>query len=328
MERSSRQLQGILQHSPDLISVFDRDGRYLLVNEALAELYELRPEDIEGRTFRDFLPPEVIEVFFSRIQQVDKEKKPVRVEDRIPTADGVRVFETRLFKITNRESEAYCGIATDVTDRTTAEERLREALVEREVLLREVHHRVKNNMQVISSLLRLGLGQEDERLQGMVVQAQARIRSMALVHEQLYQTNDLSNVDIRSYVLRLWEICRNNYGEPDLRPQLSIEGAELKVDAEIAVPLGLIMHELLANAMEHAFVDSVDQPIVSVVLSRVGRRYQVVVADNGLGFPPASERHGMGMTIVQALVQQIHGDLAIQNADGARVTVSWESEEA
>jgi two-component sensor histidine kinase len=80
--------------------------------------------------------------------------------------------------------------------------------------------------------------------------------------------------------------------------------------------------------MEHAFVDSVDQPIVSVVLSRVGRRYQVVVADNGLGFPPASERHGMGMTIVQALVQQIHGDLAIQNADGARVTVSWESEEA
>ena len=186
------------------------------------------------------------------------------------------------------------------------EENLRTALAEREALLREVHHRVKNNIQVVSSLLSIQSGRSSSpEVQHALQQSRGRIAAMGAVHSQIYTSGDFTDVDMGPCLQGIVAHLRSLFPEAKILFQLSIEGAHLPVD--LAVPCALILNELLFNACQHAFPGN-GEGIIRVDFSRSAERGTFTVADNGVGIPgELLERKGMGLTITETLVQQLEG---------------------
>lgn len=208
----------------------------------------------------------------------------------------------------------------------------REALLrEKTSLLQEVHHRVKNNLQMISSLLNLQARQiKDPDTRAVFLESQTRVRSIALLHESLYQSADFGRVDIEDYVEKLLATLLRTYGEASGRARLATHALEVYLPLEAAVPSGLIVTELVTNALKHAFVDAPLAPgnEIRVEVRRDGDRVTIRVADNGAGFAgtidPARDET-MGLTLVRDLAQQLGGQAEFENVGGARCTVSFPS---
>ncbi len=215
----------------------------------------------------------------------------------------------------------------EITEHEQTEHQLRVSLHEKELLLKEVHHRVKNNMQVISSLLHLQTESLDQpELTALLTESQSRIRSMALIHESLYQSENLLEIDFNDYLELLTSKLNRIYhtdGDPVL---IDIDAAQIGLDIESAVPCGLIVNELVSNAMKHAFADHQGTPHVKVSALRDRGDCVVEVADNGSGFPEGKDfrdMQSMGMEIVCILTQQLGGHIDMTSNGGTRFTIRF-----
>ncbi len=207
-------------------------------------------------------------------------------------------------------------VMTDISDIKRSTMRLERALSERTTLLKEIHHRVKNNMQVISSLLHLRAQTLASDEQGQVARAslrdsRERIRAMALVHEVMYETQHFDAVDFHIYLDKLLRMVMQANRIADVQLTLALEPVALHIDQ--AIPCGLIANELLSNALEHAF--STDQPEreIRVRVFQQGREVSFEVRDNGTGLPAVMPTTQLGMTIIESLVTQLEGTLALTN---------------
>jgi two-component sensor histidine kinase len=213
--------------------------------------------------------------------------------------------------------------------RNEADRLIRTALQEKTMMLKEIHHRVKNNIQIVSSLLSLQSEYVvDPRDQVLFEESQERLKSMALVHEFLYGSADLSSVDMRSYVRQLTGHLVGG-ATPPVRTVFELE--EVRLSVTQCVPCGLLLNELLLNAMKHAFPHTAD-PMVRVALQTDGAQFELTVEDNGPGLPPGFELQGhktLGMLLVDGLAQQLHGRLSARNAveGGALFTLRFPKEE-
>jgi len=217
------------------------------------------------------------------------------------------------------------GVIIDITERKRAEELLRKSIQEREMLLKEVHHRVKNNMQIISSMLRLhAMKTDDEKYQTFLMGSQNRIRSLALIHEMLYASDDLTRVDFHNYVSTLsHQMLRSSTANPnDVKIILNIKVATLGID--LAIPCALIINELLLNSLKHAFPDSRSGEI-TVEFDRSGAAcYRLVVRDNGIGFPgdfDINATQSFGINLVKILTQQVRGTIKVDSHEGMSFTI-------
>lgn len=258
---------------------------------------------------------------------------PVDAEFRILRPDGgVRWVHVRAFPVRDGDGNVYrvAGVAEDVTARRQAEEDIRASLREKEILLREVHHRVKNNLQLIVSLLNLqaayaGGAADRERF----IESRNRVASMALVHEELYRANDLARVDFSDYVERLAR--KLVLSSVDVEVELALDLFPLFLPVSAAIPCGLILNELVTNAIKHAFPGR-DAGRVSVSARRDGRQVELRVADDGAGLPQGfepTEGGTLGMQLVGSLVAQLGGRLDVTpGAGGACFTVQFEASEA
>ena len=224
---------------------------------------------------------------------------------------------------------AHVVAVRDITAHKQAQQRIANSLQEKEALLKEIHHRVKNNLQVISSLLNLQSGQiEDELTRVAFQESQNRIRSMALIHEKLYQSQDLSRIDFGDYVQNLIAILFRSYGAAAAGVAVKVDVGDVFLSAETAVPCGLILNELFSNAIKHAFVDGRSGQI-TVKLEVENKRYRLTVADNGVGFPPQFENRQsttLGLQLVNTLVGQLDGDLTINNRQGTTIIIAFEDQ--
>jgi two-component sensor histidine kinase/HAMP domain-containing protein len=195
---------------------------------------------------------------------------------------------------------------------------LRAAVVESEILLNEVHHRVKNNFQIISSLLNLQAGSiEDEKARQLLLESESRIRSMALIHETLYQTELFSEIDFATYIESFVGEARTGLGDARSGVSIVVEADSLLLDLEKSVPLGLILNELVTNAFKHGFPDG-RQGTITVRLERDGGTKAILeVRDDGRGFPAGFDHRkgaGLGLQLVTGLVEQLHGICRFENA--------------
>ena len=194
---------------------------------------------------------------------------------------------------------------------------------EKEILLKEIHHRVKNNLQIISSLLDLQSDfVSDETVKAVFQESRSRVRSMALIHEYLYQSPNLAQIDFAEYVQTLIHNMQRSYAQP-IQIQTRLE--PLLLLADTAVPLGLILSELVTNAYKHAFPQQTAGQI-EVYLQRQELDIVLTVTDNGVGFPKRYEwrqADSLGLTIVQALVQQLQGTLRVEGEEGTSVTLTF-----
>ena len=217
--------------------------------------------------------------------------------------------------------------AVNITERKLAEQQLRASLVEKEVLLKEVHHRVKNNLQIISSLLALqARATADADVHRMFEECQGRIRSMALIHEQLYQSGELSRIDFSEYVQRLCYHLADSSAVLDGRVVLRIDVAAAPLPINLAIPCGMILNELVSNALKHAFPgDRRGQICVSFHVA--GRHHKLSVRDSGVGMDDRSSTHKnntLGLKVVDALVRQLGGHLQYENIRGASFAITFD----
>jgi len=215
----------------------------------------------------------------------------------------------------------------DIARRAAVEGQLRASLREKEVLLREVHHRVKNNMQVISSLLNLQSGQiEEGHICELFRESQHRIQTMALIHDTLYASSDLANINLLTFTSTLTSYLTNSYAIADNHITLHIQADEVIVPPDTAIPYGLILNELVSNALKHAFPDDRSGQINILLRRHPPSQALLTVQDNGCGFPLDVDfraTDSLGLQLVNALTEQLAGTIALERHDGTAFTLMF-----
>jgi PAS domain S-box-containing protein len=271
-------------------------------------------------------------------------KFPKKLCDFVQSATGIHkiysmglIWEGNLFgnavilttldngNINERVVETFMNVASVALQRKRAEEQIVDSLREKTVLLKEVHHRVKNNMQIVSSLLELQSYQvHDPEMKELFNESQTRVRSMALVHEKLYQSTDISKIQYQEYVNQLVSYLFDSYMPKHITKEVFADPVELGIDE--AVPLGIIINELVTNSIKYAFPDGQDG-VVRIELSEIeGQRVRLIVEDNGKGLPPhvrVGDHSTLGLELVGALVQQLDAAMNIDTTNGTRITIHF-----
>ena len=222
-------------------------------------------------------------------------------------------------------------VVRDITERQQAEEHIRAALQEKEVLLKEIHHRVKNNMQVISSLLNLQAALlPDENSRMMFRESRQRIRAMALIHERLYQSKNLMRIRFNEYVSPLVHDLYSSYGGPNPRIEFRFDIADVQLELDTAIPCGLIINELVSNAIKYAFPEG--SGTVLIQLQRAPKHsYELIIQDDGIGIPEDLEivqLDSLGLQLVEGLVEeQLDGVLDLdRDSPGTRWIIHFPGE--
>lgn len=236
--------------------------------------------------------------------------------------DGHRVpVEIGLTPLKTSDGAAYVlASVVDLTERKRAEALLHASLAEKEVLLKELHHRAKNNLQLIASLLDLASSATGP---DVLAECRDRINSIALVHEKLYQSGTFARIALDDYLRSLGEQVAHGWARPEVR--LRVEAADLSLPLDTAIPCGLVVNELITNAYKHAYPANQAGTIV-VKAGRQGSLVVISVADDGVGFPSGGlERRGhIGLELITALTRQLRGTLDFSTGPGARVTLSFD----
>jgi len=318
-----RRFRTLAESSPDIVARFDRERRCRYVNAAVEEPTGLTPAELIGRRLTELPRAEagaalwdmalgrVLETGEAQVQEFD-----------LASPGGTRSFESRLVPEKGGDGHVHTVVALtrDVTARKEAEARIRASLDEKVVLLKEVHHRVKNNLQIISSLLNLQVGHTaDSEARERLQESQGRIRSMALVHERLYESRDLARVEAVEYLRTLVESALISYGNRHDQVRSRVEGDEIRLEAETAIPLGLLVNELVTNVVKHAFPNG-RTGRVEVELRRAGESdLHLRVSDDGVGLPGGVEiGHAgtLGLQLVDAVVGQLNGSVTVRRDGG------------
>ncbi|MCC3415841.1 MULTISPECIES: PAS domain S-box protein [unclassified Microcoleus] len=219
------------------------------------------------------------------------------------------------------------AVVRDITDRKRDEDRIKASLAEKEVLLKEIHHRVKNNLQVISSLLKLQSRYiQDSRVSEMLKESQNRVRSMAMVHEQLYQSKDLSNIDFAEYIQNLAHNLFQAYEIDTEGVKLQTNIAPCSMNIDTAVPCGLIINELVTNSLKYAFTGQTQGKIKIDFTLDNNRVCVLAVSDSGIGFPPDLDYRNartLGLRLVGSLVKQIRGKIELLETAGTNFKITF-----
>ncbi len=219
---------------------------------------------------------------------------------------------------------SWVGIHLDITQRKRYEERLETSLREKEVIIKEVHHRVKNNMQVISGFLELQSNYiEDPLAVEKLNECQRRVRTMALVHEKLYQSKSLGAINAAEYIKSLIADIMNSYSLSTL-VDLSVEVDDVNITLDMAIPCGLIINELVTNSLKYAFVGRPEGKISLILHHQEDHTFSLITQDDGVGLPDNFEARSaasLGMQLVRVLVHQLGGEMKTHSDQGARFTI-------
>lgn len=331
LRESEEKFRTMVENSLQGIFIF-QDFRILYANEALVhimgftleELLALPKEKIMG-----LVHPEDQNMVWGRMaDRLAGKDVPSRYEIKAIRKDGsILWIEMIVGRIEYKGKPALQGAVIDITERQRAEEKIKESLEEKEVMLREIHHRVKNNMQIILSLLRI----QSRRVmakgtQEIFRQSQNRIRSMALIHESLYKSDDLARIDFADYISRMTTHLMSIYREELGRIKIIKEVEGIYLDINKAIPCGLIISELLANCLKHAFPGKRDgQVTIRMTCDKKGK-YSLIVHDNGIGMPEGMdcrETDTLGLQLVNDLILQIRGSLKLNKTHGTEFIVRF-----
>lgn len=221
--------------------------------------------------------------------------------------------------------ETIVNEASIALKRSRAEEAIKASLREKEVLLREIHHRVKNNMQIVSSLLNLQTQYvKGEETRNVLKESQNRVKSMAMIHEKLYQSNDLTHINFNDYIQRLVSDLFSSYGvQEQVKSVIDVESVMLNI--ETAVPCGLIISELVSNSLKHAF-PSGENGEVRISLKTYENEFILTISDNGVGLPDGlhyKNTKTLGLELVNNLVKQINGSIELDKSNGTQFTIKF-----
>lgn len=310
--------------------IYDQNDHLVMCNQKYRELYPSIAElMVPGVSYQELLEA------YSRELFTDPQERRAwlaqsRERHREPCNAEVETLEGRWVKLAERQTSdgSTVGIRVDISANKEAEKRLREALTEKETLLKEVHHRVKNNMQVISSLLSLQMETiTDHRVKDAFNEASGRIRAMALVHENLYRAESFNKISVDEYFRNLTTQLVQLLDYHQRNVAFEIEVAEVAIAIDDAIPFGLIVTEILTNAIKYAFPEQ-DRGKVRIMLTEdaTGRK-RLQISDNGIGFADdfeAQQSSTLGIRLIRDLVEgHLEGTSEVDGRNGVTWTVIW-----
>lgn len=328
LEKSETYYRTIFESTGTASIIIGADNIIKMANKKSEEFIGYNVDEIENKIeWTSFVHPDDLE----RLEEYHKMR-------RLTPNDIPSEYEFRLIDRDKNEKQIMLYVSLipgtndsvvsllDITERKKSEVAIKNSLKEKELLLQEIHHRVKNNMQIISSLLNLQRSYiEDEKIASILKDSQGRVKSMALVHEKLYQADDLAEVNVAEYIRSLTTSMFHNYSvQPGV--DLSLDVGEVFFDIDTAVPMGLIINELVSNSLKYAFPSNTTGKIcISLQQSAEVDRYLLKVADDGVGFPVDIDflnSPSLGLQLVKTLVNQLNGTIELDRNKGTCFKIS------
>jgi PAS domain S-box-containing protein len=319
---SQAHLAAIINNSTDIILSIDKNYNIVLFNQLLFNMVKARYgiELIEGEPFPvlEIMQPEQRDGIRKIYEQVFSEgKSVVSIETFVRGENKEYYFETNYNPI--KQNEEVTGIAIfsrDITEKINSERENKSALKEKEVLLKEVHHRVKNNLQVISSILNLQTSYvKDKETANILKECQNRIKTMAYIHESLYQTKDFSQINFTEYITNLVKNLFYSYDANQQKIKANFDIDSIFLNLDTSIPCGLIINELVSNALKYAFIDC-SEGFVAVKIKKVNNdKIKMIVSDNGRGIPENIDFRNtetLGLQLVTILAEQINGTITLK----------------
>ena len=319
LKESEERFRTIYENAPMSIDSFDKDGRCILWNKECEKIFGWTMEELNSRDnpLSLFYPDphiqkQVIDSILLNPEGVFREWRPM-------TKDGSELV--MLWASFRLPDETVISMGYDITENRKAEEQIAASLKEKEVLLREIHHRTKNNMQVMISLLKIQSANiEDKQVAEMFKESRDRIKSMSLVHEKLYQSKGLADVDFKGYVKSLVSSIFSSYGASAAGITPITETDDVSIGLETAIPCGLIINELVSNSLKYAFPGNKKGEIRVALRSFDEDALVLEVGDNGIGMPEDLDFRNttsMGLHLVNILSEdQLHGKIELDRAGG------------
>ncbi len=338
LRRASLYSRNLLETSLDPLVTISAEGKITDVNTATEKVTGVGRDKLIGSDFADYFTDPVMARAGYRKAFVEGQVIDYPLAVRHASGGTTDVLYNA--SVYRNEKGTVLGVfaaARDITERKRAEDALRGSLAEKEVLLREIHHRVKNNLAAIAALLEIQRKTvSDAAATDALNDLASRIQSMSLVHERLYRSENISRIDLKEYVEALVSHIRTSFGSrANLRCEVRASGVEMGLDA--AIPCGLIINELVTNAIKYAFPDG--KPCggatdcrIEVSASQAGAAYTLVVADNGVGLPPDLDwttTSSLGLRLVRMVGQhQLGGHMELDRSAGTRFTLTFGSDRA
>ncbi|MCW7073577.1 MAG: PAS domain S-box protein [Methanophagales archaeon] len=312
------------------IIVWDPEFRITRFSRAFEHLTGYMPEEVIGRKLRMLFPEESMDESLARIESTLGGEYWKSVEMPILCKDGNVL--TALWNSANIYAGdgttiiATIAQGTDITEIRRSEEQIKASLRDKEALLKEVHHRVKNNLQVISSLLNLQLGYiKDKQVIEIFRESQNRVKLMALIHEKLYQSEDLTVIDFGEYIRELAAYIYYSYRANSSIVALKINAGSVLLDINTAISCGLIINELVSNSLKYAFTECKEGEIY-IELHSDNNMYTLIFSDNGVGFPDDLDFRStetLGLQLVITLIKQLKGTIEINRSGGTRFKITF-----
>jgi PAS domain S-box-containing protein len=327
-EEARYRLVDIAESSEDAIVGLSVTGVIETWNAGAAKIFGYTPDEVIGRSCTMLVRDDLVADLRQRIALAAAGEHLAHYDLPHLRKDGTS-FDASVTTSAIRDHAGHViglsKVLRDISEQKSFENQLKLSLHEKEVLLREIHHRVKNNLQVISSLLNLQVSAEtSEQARKGLVESQSRIQSMALVHQQLYQSRDLARIDFSEYLRNLATRLLKTYNVGPERIELEVSGPRLELDIDRAIPCGLIVNELLANAIDHAFPDGMHGHIWVTLDRRSDSSLELDVRDDGVGIPPELDLDAtqtFGLQIARTLTRQLEGTIELVRDHGTLLRI-------
>jgi PAS domain S-box-containing protein len=319
---SEERLFSFMDSASDSFYLLDADLNFVEINKRGLELIGKGREEIIGKHITDIVPDVKESGRYEKHLEVMRTGEPFVVEDFVPhPIFGDLHFILKSFKV----GDGLGVIASDITDRKLAEEQIRTSLKEKEILLKEIHHRVKNNLQIMSSIIDLqARSVEEEEARKHFKDCRNRIQSMALIHGSLYSSGELVRINFNNYTRNLILQLIHSYQSTSKEIEQKINVDDIHLDIDTAVPCALIMNEMITNSLIHAFPTGRGE--ISVDFKHHGEVYRLIISDNGRGLPEELDFKNtktLGLYMVRILTKQICGDLELDRTSGTRFTLTF-----
>ena len=333
LKDSEEKYRTVVENANEVI-IIAQDGYIKFANPKTESLLDFDRDYICSVPFTNFIHPDDRQLVY------DNYVKRLRGDPSLPEAYEFRVInkqgEIRWVEVRGVRSlwegkPATLNFLVDVTERKMAHNMLQASLKEKEVLLKEIHHRVKNNMQIISSLLSLQASKvKDNEAIEALRDSQNRVKTMAYIHEKLYQSENLSEIEFGQYVEKLIKQLFASYHTDMNKVKLNLQVNGLVLDVNKAIPCGLIINELVSNALKHAFPNGRTGEITVCFNCQCGqnnkKEYDLCVMDTGVGFPEDvnfMNTDSLGMQLVCTLTEQINGSIEMENKNGTKFIIKF-----
>ncbi|MCX6269540.1 MAG: PAS domain S-box protein [Bacteroidetes bacterium] len=322
----------ITDHSVDFITHIDSQKKRIYASPASVTVYGYEQDEIIQKSPYDLTLPDHHALMESQLKEMIESRSSRQFVYQAQKKDGsvfwVESILNPLFDPISGDFKGMVGVTRDIQERKTKELEIMEGTKQKENLLKEIHHRVKNNFAILVSLINMQMAQtKNEELLQSLTNLQLRIRTMSLVHEMLYRSGDFEKISFPGYIRSLASVVAGTYNRREI--ELSIEADEVVMDIEASIPLGLIINEILSNAYKHGFPDHRAGKIeIRFTMNPDNGISKLVLRDDGIGMPNgvSLDRYkSMGLQVVQILCAQIEGELVVDNNPGASFTLTFQS---